>query len=80
MTFFAYPNKPTTPVPPGVDIHVLARTDQDADEAVTFGRGFFPFARAAEPHDWLNSTGGAIGCLFARANARNGPFLIELQI
>ena len=62
MTFFAYPNKPTTPVPPGVDIHVLARTDQDADEAVTFGRGFFPFAYAAEPHDWLNSTGGAIGC------------------
>jgi hypothetical protein len=62
VTFFAYPNKPTTPVPPGVDIHVLARTDQDADEAVTFGRGFFPFACAAEPHDWLNSTGGAIGC------------------
>ena len=32
------------------------------DEAVTFGRGFFPFTYAAEPHDWLNSTGGAIGC------------------
>ena len=95
MTFFAYPNKPTTPIPPDADIHVLARPDQDAvealarladeisapgaaipdpgplsepargkltpesvaatlaalmpegavitDEAVTFGRGFFPF-------------------------------------
>ena len=32
-----------------------------ADEAVTFGRGFFPFTYAAPPHDWLNSTGGAIG-------------------
>ena len=32
------------------------------DEAVTFGRGFFPFTYAAAPHDWLNSTGGAIGC------------------
>src|SRR6185503_9364074 len=32
------------------------------DEAVTFGRGFFPFTYAAPPHDWLNSTGGAIGC------------------
>jgi hypothetical protein len=41
VTFFAYPNEPTTP---DADIHVLARTDQDADEAVTFGRGFFPFA------------------------------------
>jgi acetolactate synthase I/II/III large subunit len=114
VTFFAYPNKPTTPIPADADIHVLARTDQDAadalarladglaaprvaipdpgarpepvrgrltpesvaatlsallpeqavvtDEAVTFGRGFFPFTYAAEPHDWLNSTGGAIGC------------------
>jgi acetolactate synthase I/II/III large subunit len=114
VTFFAYPNKPTTPIPPDADIHVLARPDQDAvealarladeisapgaaipdpgplsepargvltpesvaatlaalmpegavitDEAVTFGRGFFPFTYAAPPHDWLNSTGGAIGC------------------
>ena len=115
VTFFAYPNKPTTPMPPDADIHVLARPDQDAsealarladelsaprvadprprparpsraaassrpesvaatlaallpeqavitDEAVTFGRGFFPFTYAAAPHDWLNSTGGAIGC------------------
>jgi acetolactate synthase I/II/III large subunit len=114
VTFFAYPNKPTTPLPADADIHVLARPDQDAaealarladtlsapkvaipdpgaraepargkltpesvaatlaallpedavvtDEAVTFGRGFFPFTYAAAPHDWLNSTGGAIGC------------------
>ena len=114
VTFFAYPGKPTTPIPPDADIHVLARPDQDAaealarladelgapraaipdpgprpepargkltpelvaatlaallpeqavvtDEAVTFGRGFFPYTYAAEPHDWLNSTGGAIGC------------------
>jgi acetolactate synthase-1/2/3 large subunit len=114
VTFFAYPGKPTTPIPKDADLHVLARTDQDAaqalarladelsappvaipdpgarpepqrgaltpdsvaaalsalmpeeavitDEAVTFGRGFFPFTYAAPPHDWLNSTGGAIGC------------------
>ena len=114
VTFFAYPNKPTTPIPPDADIHILARPDQDAaealarladelsaprvaipdpgprpdpargkltpdsvaatlsallpenavitDEAVTFGRGFFPLTHAAPPHDWLNSTGGAIGC------------------
>ena len=31
-------------------------------DAVTYGRGCFPFTYAAEPHDWLNSTGGAIGC------------------
>jgi acetolactate synthase-1/2/3 large subunit len=114
VTFFAYPNKPGSPVPPDADIHVLARPDQDAaealarlvdelgaprvpipdpgprsevargaltpdsvaatlsalmpegavitDEAVTYGRGFFPLTYAAPPHDWLNSTGGAIGC------------------
>src|SRR5689334_7155063 len=108
VTFFAYPNKPTTPIPAAADIHVLARPDQDAaealahladelsayrvaipdpgprpepargkltpdsvaatlsallpdsavitDEAVTFGRGFFPLTHAAPPHDWLNST------------------------
>jgi acetolactate synthase-1/2/3 large subunit len=31
------------------------------DEAVTFGRGFFPLTYAAPPHDWLAGTGGAIG-------------------
>ncbi len=32
-----------------------------ADEAITFGRGFFPATFAAAPHDWLQVTGGAIG-------------------
>jgi acetolactate synthase-1/2/3 large subunit len=32
-----------------------------ADEAVTFGRGFFPATYVAPPHDWLQSCGGAIG-------------------
>ena len=34
VTFFAYPNKPTTPIPPDANIHVLARPDQDAAEAL----------------------------------------------
>jgi acetolactate synthase-1/2/3 large subunit len=29
---------------------------------VSFGRGFFPHTHAAPPHDWLQITGGAIGC------------------
>jgi acetolactate synthase-1/2/3 large subunit len=33
-----------------------------ADEAVSFGRGFFRETHAAPPHDWLQITGGAIGC------------------
>jgi acetolactate synthase-1/2/3 large subunit len=32
------------------------------DESVSFGRGFFPNTHAAPPHDWLQITGGAIGC------------------
>ena len=32
-----------------------------ADEAVTFGRSFFPATYSAAPHDWLQVTGGAIG-------------------
>jgi acetolactate synthase-1/2/3 large subunit len=31
------------------------------DEAISFGRGFFPYTFAAEKHDWLQLTGGAIG-------------------
>lgn len=31
------------------------------DEAVTSGRGFFPFTAGAPPHDWMNGMGGAIG-------------------
>ena len=31
------------------------------DESITTGRSFFPDSRAAKPHTWLQSTGGAIG-------------------
>lgn len=31
------------------------------DEAVTYGRGFFPHTHAAPPHVWLQNCGGAIG-------------------
>ena len=31
------------------------------DEAVSFGRAFYPGTRGAAPHDWLQITGGAIG-------------------
>jgi acetolactate synthase-1/2/3 large subunit len=113
VIFFAYPNKPGSPVPPEAELHILARPEQDppnalarlaeelgtrpaplpdsgprpepvrgtltpenvaqclaallpeqavvADEAVTFGRGFFPATYVAAPHDWLQVTGGAIG-------------------
>ncbi len=112
--FFAYPNKPGHMAPPDCEIHVLARPEQDAadalacvadvmgaetarqqpsapgtspargaisseavaqtlaamlpdgavivDESVSFGRAFFPGTHAAAPHDWLQITGGAIGC------------------
>lgn len=33
-----------------------------ADESVSFGRAFFSGMDAAAPHDWLQITGGAIGC------------------
>ncbi|MBS0560821.1 MAG: acetolactate synthase large subunit [Proteobacteria bacterium] len=114
VAFFAYPGKPGYLHSPDAHIHVLARAEQDAadalrrladalgapqaaapdpgprpeaargapgpeavaqtlaatmpddavivDEAVSFGRGFFPGTRAAPPHDWLQITGGAIGC------------------
>ena len=112
--FFGYPGKPSRLYPPTAEIHVLARPEQDAeqalaaladelgapsgvtmpdpgprpeaargalspeglaqtvaalmpegavvvDEAVTYGRGFFPHTHAAPPHDWLQNCGGAIG-------------------
>ena len=31
------------------------------DEAISFGRGFFPYTFNAPNHDWLQLTGGAIG-------------------
>jgi len=112
--FFAYPNKPSTMAPPDCQVHVLARPEQDAadalarvaaalnvepvrrpsnaarptpargavtseavaqtlaallpddavivDESVSFGRALFPGTHDAAPHDWLQITGGAIGC------------------
>ena len=33
-----------------------------SDESISFGRGFFKETHAAPPHDWLQITGGAIGC------------------
>jgi len=111
--FFAYPNKPSLMAPPDCQVHVLARPEHDAmdalnrvadalgaekvrqphaarplpargaitseavaqtlaallpdnaiivDESVSFGRAFFPGTHVAAPHDWLQLTGGAIGC------------------
>jgi len=31
------------------------------DEAISYGRGFYPYTYNAPPHDWLQLTGGAIG-------------------
>ena len=33
-----------------------------ADESITLGRDFFNVIRNVPPHDWLQITGGAIGC------------------
>ena len=111
--FFAYPGKPGRMAPPGCQLHVLARPEQDgadalarlagefgaapvgrhevhrpervrgavtaegfaqqvgallpdgaivADESVSFGRALFPSTQSAAAHDWLQITGGAIGC------------------
>jgi acetolactate synthase-1/2/3 large subunit len=52
------------PTPEAVASTVAALLPEDAiiiDEAVSFGRGFFPLTYAAAPHDWLAGTGGAIG-------------------
>jgi acetolactate synthase-1/2/3 large subunit len=35
-----------------------------ADDSVTSGRSLFPATFNAEPHDWIQSTGGAIGHAF----------------
>ncbi len=112
--FFAYPGKPGHMAPPDCQIHVLARPENYAgdalsrvadalgvpppprlkdvarpervrgavtpesfaqqigallpeaaivaDESVSFGRALFPGTQGAAPHDWLQITGGAIGC------------------
>jgi acetolactate synthase-1/2/3 large subunit len=53
------------PTPEGLARTVAALMPEDsivADESVSFGRGFFPETKAAPRHDWLQITGGAIGC------------------
>jgi acetolactate synthase-1/2/3 large subunit len=53
------------PTPEGLARTVAALMPEDAiivDEAVSYGRGFFPHTFAAAPHEWLQITGGAIGC------------------
>ena len=53
------------PTPEGLARTVAALMPEGAiivDEAVSFGRGFFPHTHAAPAHDWLQITGGAIGC------------------
>jgi acetolactate synthase-1/2/3 large subunit len=53
------------PSPEGLARTVAALMPEDAiivDESVSYGRGFFPATHAAPPHDWLQITGGAIGC------------------
>jgi acetolactate synthase-1/2/3 large subunit len=44
---------------------IAALLPEDAivvDESVSFGRALFPPTQHAAPHDWLQITGGAIGC------------------
>ena len=54
-----------------------------ADESVSFGRGFFAATHAAPPHDWLQITGGAIGCGIPLATGAaigaNGRRVVNLQ-
>ncbi|PZW48733.1 acetolactate synthase-1/2/3 large subunit [Humitalea rosea] len=53
------------PTPEGLARCVAATIPEDciiADESVSFGRGFYAETHAAPPHDWLQITGGAIGC------------------
>jgi acetolactate synthase I/II/III large subunit len=54
-----------SPTPEGLARTVAALMPEGAivaDEAVSYGRGFFAETHAAPPHDWLQITGGAIGC------------------
>ncbi|WP_431280604.1 acetolactate synthase large subunit [Humitalea sp. 24SJ18S-53] len=53
------------PTPEGLARCVAATMPDDciiADESVSFGRGFFKETHTAPAHDWLQITGGAIGC------------------
>jgi acetolactate synthase-1/2/3 large subunit len=53
------------------------------DEAISFGRGFYPKTRGAAPHDWMMLTGGAIGAgipmAVGAAVAAPGRRVIALQ-
>lgn len=54
-----------TPTPDSVAQSLAALIPEGAvvvDESVSFGRSFYPMTEAAAPHDWLQITGGAIGC------------------
>jgi acetolactate synthase-1/2/3 large subunit len=51
-------------IPEGFAQSIAAMMPEDAiiiDEAISFGRGFFPATHPAPPHDWMMLTGGAIG-------------------
>jgi acetolactate synthase-1/2/3 large subunit len=53
------------PSPEGLARLIGALMPEDCivvDESVSYGRGFFPATHATPPHDWLQITGGAIGC------------------
>jgi acetolactate synthase-1/2/3 large subunit len=53
------------PTPEGLARTLAAVMPEDAivaDESISFGRGFFEETHAAPPHDWLQITGGSIGC------------------
>jgi acetolactate synthase-1/2/3 large subunit len=53
------------PTPEGLARTLAALMPEEtvvADESVSFGRGFFKETHAAPAHDWLQITGGAIGC------------------
>jgi acetolactate synthase-1/2/3 large subunit len=53
------------------------------DEAISFGRGFYPYTFGAPKHDWLQLTGGAIGAgipmAVGAAIAAPGRRVIALQ-
>lgn len=59
------PGRPSGAVSPEGVAQVLAALMPEhaviIDEAISFGRGFFPGTHAAPPHDWMMLTGGAIG-------------------
>jgi acetolactate synthase-1/2/3 large subunit len=59
------PARPTGPITPQSLAQALGALLPEGaivtDEAVTTGRGFFPFTRGAPPHDWMQNMGGSIG-------------------